>query len=203
MKNLITFLVIFLVIFCNAQEKILPLNTTPLDDIKPNVYLKDLNNDFKPFIGTWKAVFDNKTILLKITKVDKKLSKTGFRENEIKYYKDVLIVQHFIFENDGRKIIEDYFSPSLSVYRITSQRYNKIRKILNLYYQGVLCGVGWGGIELKMIDAKHFSWNYFPEHSYTDKCGKNGDFSVHLPEVKDLIFTKQYSKSSFHNIFEL
>jgi hypothetical protein len=177
-------------VLSNAQERILPLSTTPMNNIKPNVYLKDLDNDYKPFTGTWKAVFDNKTILLKITKVSKKLLRDGFNENEIKYYKDVLIVQHFIFENNG-KVIEDYFSPSLSVYKIKSHRYNKIRKLVNLFYQGVLCGVGWGGIELKMVDPKHFTWNYFPEHSYTDKCGNNADFTVHLPEVKDLIFTKQ------------
>ncbi|MDR6405936.1 MULTISPECIES: DUF6705 family protein [Chryseobacterium] len=202
MKKLILFLAIIIVFFCNAQERTLALDTTPLDSIKPNVYLKDLNNNYKPFVGIWKAVFNNKTILLKITKVDKKLSKTGFGENEIKYYKDVLIVQHFIFENNSRKILEDYFSPSLSVYKINSIRFNKIKKTVSLFYKGGLCGVGWGGIDLKMIDSKHFSWNYFPEHSYTDKCGNNGDFTTHLPEVEDLIFIKQSNKNSFQNLFE-
>jgi hypothetical protein len=163
-KSLIIVFGIFTVMFCKAQQRILPLNTTDSDSIRTNDYLKDLDNNFKPFIGNWKATYDDKVIMLRIIKVLKKVSKEGFRGDERLYFKDVLIVQHVIKDTKGH-VIEDYFSKNLDVYKIISYRYNKSRKSAFFNYSGANCGSGSGGIDLKMTDSKHFVWHY------TEVCG--------------------------------
>ncbi|MGN7758363.1 DUF6705 family protein [Chryseobacterium sp. 22532] len=193
MKNLYSqiFLLILLVtsIFYSAQKRILPLDTTPKDSIKAGDYLKDIDNDYKPFVGDWKAGFDNMTILLRIRKVSKMLSEEGFREDKREYFEDVLIMQHVILDSAGN-VIEDYFSPNLKVYKILSQRYSKVRKTAFFYYSGANCGSGAGGVDLSMVDSTHFTWSYTGICGVWGGCPKNTDLTVHIPTKRGLIFTK-------------
>ncbi|GAA5092711.1 hypothetical protein GCM10023210_22040 [Chryseobacterium ginsengisoli] len=190
MKRILLLLGILNVFFCRAQQRMLPLNKTNSDSIQADDYLKDLDNDFKPFISNWKANYDDKLIMLRIIKVPKKVFKEGFGKNERKYFKDALIIQHVIMDKKGN-IIEDYFSKNLDVYKIISNTYNKGLKSASFYYSGANCGVGSGSINLKMIDSNHFIWSYNGICGIWGGCPKDTDLTVNIPTEKDVIFTKQ------------
>jgi hypothetical protein len=64
-KSLILFLGIFAVFSCKAQQY--PLDTD-FTTIPNNSYIKDLNNEYSKFVGTWKASLGNKEVYLYITK---------------------------------------------------------------------------------------------------------------------------------------
>ncbi|KFF07880.1 DUF6705 family protein [Chryseobacterium luteum] len=189
MKNLGICLGILAVFSCKAQT-IYPL-LTDNSNIPDHSYIKDLDNEYDSFVGTWKSNLSGKTVILKITKVSKKqLQKLGQS-----YYSDVLIVQYSVQDNNGN-IIENNISSNLNDYKIISTLYSKKAHVAKLYYQGGKCQVGWGGISLKMIDSTHFKWNYQPESTVvTNKnCSDYpaGGIKINLPyEPADIIFTKQ------------
>lgn len=190
MRKIFLLLILFPLFLYKAQERILPLDSTIKDSIKLGDYLKDLHNDYIPFIGTWKAAFDDKIILIKIIKVSKRPARIGFREKEVNYFEDTLILQHKITDKNG-KVIENYLHPNPNISKIISQGFNKKRKIAYFFYSGVACSVGLGGIDLEIINSKHMLWNYFPQETFTNRCPKGTDITIYLPETKDLIFTKQ------------
>jgi hypothetical protein len=187
------FIIIFCLAFiysCKAQQQIYPL-ITDTSTIPNNSYVKDIDNEYDQFVGTWKSSLTNKTVTLKITKV---LQKPLQKLNN-SYYSDVLIVQYSIIDNNGN-IIENNISSNLNDYKIISTLYSKKAHIAKLYYQGGKCQVGWGGINLKVIDSTHLNWNYQPES--TMLTNKNcpdyptGGIKINLPyEPENIIFTKQ------------
>ena len=177
-------------LLCRAQERTLPLNKTLNDSIKAGDYLKDLDNDYKPFVGTWIAEYDDKIILIKIIKVSKRPARNGFREKEIKYFEDTLMLQHKITDKNG-KVIENYIHPIPNISKMVSYGFSKTRGIAHFHYDGVKCGVGSGRVDLKMADNKHLLWNYFPQETFTDRCTQETDITVNLPEKENLIFIKK------------
>ncbi|UCA58040.1 hypothetical protein KB553_13350 [Chryseobacterium rhizoplanae] len=64
MRNGLTILGIFAVIFsCKAQQQVYPLNTYP-ENVPVNSYFKDLNNELTSYIGIYRANFQGKEITL-------------------------------------------------------------------------------------------------------------------------------------------
>ena len=175
---------------CKAQQTIYPL-LTDTSDIPNNSYVEDLDNEYDSLVGTWKSILNNKIVTLKITKVlQKPLQKLGHS-----YYSDVLIVQYSIQDNNGN-MIENNISSNLNDYKIISTLYSKKAHVAKLYYEGMKCQVGWGGINLKMIDSTQINWNYQPESTViTNKnCSDYpvGGIKINLPyEPENIIFTKQ------------
>jgi len=189
-KRFITYLGIFVVFSCKAQQAIYPL-LTDTSNIPNNSYVKDLDNEYDPFVGIWKSNLNDNVVTLKITKVIQK----PLQKLDVSYYSDVLIVQYSIQDNNGN-IIENNISSNLNDYKIISTLYSKKAHVVKLYYQGGQCQVGWGGINLKMIDSTHLKWNYQPESTViTNKnCSDYpaGGIKINLPyEPTDIVFTKQ------------
>ena len=90
MKNIFLLSIMLLSFSCKAQQ-IYPLNTS-FSAIQNNTYLKDTNNELIPFIGTWKATFDNKEITIKVDKVAQHLVESGTKT----FYRDVLFIRYSI-----------------------------------------------------------------------------------------------------------
>lgn len=173
------------IISCKAQQ--FPLNTD-IDDVPNYSYLKDLNNELSPYIGTYKANYEGNEIYLYITKQDQKL-------NEIlskKFYQDVLIVK-FIIKNSLGQVLQDTQNGITSLNGIHSIGTKPNLGQVILYYKGTNCGVGWGKIVLKKLNATQISWLYGGNHSMIDdqSCPGNPDVTVYLPDEENLIFTKQ------------
>lgn len=172
-------------ISCNAQQ--LPLNTL-LENIPPNAYVKDLNNELAPYIGTYKANYGGNEITLYITKIENKLEESTHK----KFYMDALVVK-YIVKNSSGTILQDTKNNNTSNIELYSTRTRPTLNTVILYYSGTNCHVGWGDIYLKKINSTQISWEYRPDDMVftTGDCPQGTDKTIYLPETKDLIFTKQ------------
>lgn len=176
--------------FCKAQQTY-PLNTdfTTIPDYS---YLKDINNELDPYIGTYKAAFNNNQITLLLTKEPHKLIEL----TKVKFYRDVLSVR-YIVENSAGIVLQDtqnmVLQPNQSYFSIYSTMINPYHNLVMFNYRGTNCGIGWGSIYLKKLNATQISWEYKPNDRVIDSatCPPNVDKTIYLPETKDLIFTKQ------------
>ena len=169
---------------CNAQT--LPLNTS-LNDIPANAHLKDLNNELAPYVGTYKANFQDKEITLYITKVEDKLEKSSQKN----YFLDALVVK-YVVKNSSGIILQDTHNLSSNIQFYSYYTYPDQNKIV-LYYSGTNCRVGWGDVFLKKISNTKIIWEYRPDDIILDDatCPPGTDTTIYLPETKGLIFTKQ------------
>ena len=170
-------------ISCKAQT--LPLNTA-LNNIPNNAYVKDLDNQLAPFIGTYKANSQGKEIILIITKIDNKLEIRSKKQ----FFRDALIVKYIVKNSLGQILQDTTNDDSVEFYSIDfSAGQNKV----GFYYGGTNCGVGWGDVDLKKINSTQLSWAYYPDDTIinSNKCPSGTDINIYLPQTKDLLFTKQ------------
>ena len=96
-------------------------------------------------------------------------------------------------KNSAGLILQDTQNSSLNTNKIYSTRIRSYDNSVILGYEGTNCGVGWGSILLKKINATQLTWEYRPNDTtiLPGKCPGNPDLTVYLPVTKGLIFTKQ------------
>lgn len=184
------FLYIIIVLFstsCKAQQQF-PLNTY-YENIPDNSYIKDINNEYNKFIGTWKATLGSKEVYIYITKQENRLI-TILNKS---YYSDVLLMRHEILNNN--QIIESTKNTNIENIGIISMRLDFNGSVI-FRYSGGKCTVGWGTINTEYIDSTHLKWNYQPQSTViTNKNCPDypaGGIQINLPdEPEDIIFTKQ------------
>jgi hypothetical protein len=188
MKQLLLILSISLIISCKGQQ-IVPLNTSAYD-APANAYLKDTNNEFNPYIGTWTATYQGKSIKLVINKEEK----VPFEMWDKNFYRDRLIVRYEIKTNGvvtqstlGKDFTND---SSLSIEGLKTESNGAV---VTLIFSGGNCSIGNGLIKFKKISATQFYWNYYPGSATLNDnmCPKNLDYTIYLPETENLVFTKQ------------
>jgi hypothetical protein len=189
-KRTVLILGLFLsVISCKAQQNF-PLLTS-IDNIPNMSHLKDTNNELQSFVGTYLSTYNGNQITLYIDKENDKLFNTRGKQ----IYKDVLSIR-YIIKNSSGTILQDtksmIFQPD-SLHTIYSLWVTENGTRVTLNYSGTNCGVGWGKIILKKINATQMSWEYLPNDLVTtaSKCPPTLDTKIYLPKTKDLIFTKQ------------
>ncbi|MDR6405711.1 MULTISPECIES: DUF6705 family protein [Chryseobacterium] len=185
MKILIFILGMF-VLSCKAQT--IPLNTD-LKNRPLNSYLKDLNNELDPYVGTYQANIEGNQITLYITKEDHKF----FDLYNYKYYQDVLIVRYTVKSSTGSTLqsTQDLNFNTMIDKQLIHSRGTRMGMVV-LSYNGTNCGIGHGTIYLKKINDTQISWRYYAETSetYGGKCPQNVDKTIYLPEGENLIFNK-------------
>lgn len=189
MKKIIIILTILLSFTYKAQD-IYPLNTY-YEDVPNYSYMKDLDNDLPPYIGTYKANYQGNEITLIITKEDKYFYDYG--PNDRKYYQDVLHIKYIVKNIASNTILEDNINIAPKN-TITSIRTNQLdNNSLSFYYSGTRCMVGWGEIKLKKINDLQFNWSYYPNGVLlsNNDCPNSNTIKVYLPDTKNLVFTKQ------------
>lgn len=176
---------IFVVFSCNAQS--LPLNT-PLLNISQNAHIKDLNNELPLYVGIYKTSFQDKEITLFITKEEDEFMDYG----RLKFYSDVLSVKYIVKKSTG-EVLQDTQNNNNPDIEFFSTNVKSNQNSVTFYYGGTNCGVGWGDIFLKKINAVQILWEYIPDSTIIDsnKCPVGTDIKIYLPETKGLIFTKQ------------
>ncbi|MCY1661418.1 DUF6705 family protein [Chryseobacterium sp. SL1] len=191
MKILSLFALYITLLSCKAQQ-VLPLNSSELDT-SVNSYFKDLNNELEPYIGNWKAVYQGKTVLLKITKE----SKRSFTIEDKTFYRDAIIVKYEVKDSTGQilqsTLNSDFATSNLKNIILSLGTNLNSNNEVNLLYGGGNCNVGMGDIVFKKIDSNHFYWNYYPGTTTRNDitCPPNLDYNIYLPETENLIFTKQ------------
>lgn len=177
----------FILNFISCRAQTLPLNTL-LDNIPNGAYVKDLNNELSPYVGTYKANFQGNEITLFITKVENRL--TVYTDQS--FYRDALVAK-YIIKNSAGIILQDTQNNNTIGIELFSTKIRTSRNAVRFYYSGTNCGVGWGDVYLKKINATQISWEYRPDSMVltSKNCPGNPDINVYLPVTKDLIFTKQ------------
>jgi len=187
MKKRFSILVLIItLISCKAQQ-IYPLNAD-YEEVPQNSYLKDLNNELNPYIGTYKANFNGNEITLFINKQEHKLEESSQKN----YYIDALIIK-YIVKNSSGIVLQDTQNNNLNIAALYSIDIDSTENTISFVYSGTNCNVGFGGIKLKKINTTQISWEYRPNDITTTaaKCPPTLDTTIYLPETKDLIFTKQ------------
>jgi hypothetical protein len=186
MKNIFLLSIISLSFSCKGQQ-VYPLGTR-FSAIQNNTYLKDTNNELLPFVGTWKAMFDNKEITIKVDKVNQHLVKSGTKI----FYRDVLFIRYSIKNAQGT-IIKNTMNLPITQSGIESIGTFPTQNLVSFVYQGGDCRYGWGDVDLQLIDTTHIKWNYRPEGVILTNinCPNGADTTIYLPKVPNLIFTKQ------------
>ena len=175
-------------ISCKAQQ--LPLNTN-MEDIPINGYVKDFDNELNPYVGTYNATYEGKEITLFITKEENRPMKLMNKN----FYNDVLSIR-YIVKNPSGIVLQNTKDMNLN----DQTRFNilsmgtmpELGKVA-FGYDGTNCGVGWGQIDLKKLNAMQISWDYYPNNRIVSDatCPPGTDTTVYLPHTKGLVFTKQ------------
>lgn len=190
MKSIYLLLLFFYVLGCKAQQ-VFPLNTDFMT-IPNNSYLKDINNELSPYVGIYKANYQNKEITLYITKEDHLLISTSGTRT---YYQDVLHIKYNIKNALTGTTLQDNQNPiNPKVNKLISMGTNTLDdNSLDVSYSGTNCGIGWGRITLKKINPTQISWNAYFNSSLltTDDCSLSLDRTVYLPNTENLLFNKQ------------
>lgn len=169
---------------CKAQQP-LPLNT-PLLDIPANAYVKDTNNELPLYTGTYKSIYQGNEITLYITFVANKFRKSSNKS----FYRDALVIK-YVVKNSNGQILQDTQNLNVPDIELYSTGTWPSKNIVEFFYTGTHCLVGWGGVELKKISPTQISWSYIQEESVRKDCPPGTDTTVYLPAVDNLIFTKQ------------
>lgn len=169
-------------IFCSAQT--LPLRT--YTEIPENAYLKDTNNELQNYEGTWKGIWDGKTIFVTFKKL------TNQYNANLKYYKDYIVGKFKVLDGNGN-ILFDNLSISDANAKIWGARITKIdNKYALIYNDADLCNTR-AKIEIDFTDATkpHLNWNlYYGSNMITTACPYyNTGIPEALPEV--ITLTKQ------------
>jgi len=158
MKTLLFNFVIFITISCNAQ--IYPLRTYTS---KPeNSYLKDTNNEFQAYVGTWKTIWNSKITYLYITKVTNKYDST------LKYYRDYLIIKYKVTDFSGN-VLHDTTNYSDDNSVITGMRIRPNEKYSLQYVDETMCGRS-GTILINFTDSTktQIQWKYMQNEQWID-----------------------------------
>jgi len=146
MKNIrIIAISVILMNFIHCRAQTYPLNAR-MKDIAPGGYVKDLNNELNPFIGTYEATYQGNETTLYITKAEHILKERTTKT----YYMDALIVR-FTVKNSSGVILQDTQNDlSNEFYSIGTFPQESI---VGLYYPGTNCRVGHGTVFLSKINA--------------------------------------------------
>ncbi|MGU3375075.1 DUF6705 family protein [Chryseobacterium sp. M5A1_1a] len=182
MKYKVLIILVFVGLFYNAQ--ILPLRT--YTDIPENAYLKDTNNELQSYEGTWKGIWENKTVLVTFKKVTNQ-----YNEN-LKYFKDYLIGKFKVIDSNGN-VLFDNTNTTDNFAKIRGSRIRKIDDKYSLIYNDFdLCNTS-GNIIINFTDSFKTQLNWkltYGSNMITIECPY---YNTQVPEAlpKDIILTKQ------------
>ena len=188
-KTITLFFLFFVLLSCKAQLTV-PLNTGWYTS-PTGTYFKDFNNELDQFAGTWKANYGDKTITLVITK---ELQQQFEDINKI-FYRDLLRVRYQV-SNIGGLVIHSTLNNNFTsnkYFDFTSLFIRSSTNEVTLLYNGGDCSIGLGTVYFKKINAIQFQWDYKPQGVTLNdiNCPPPIDHTIYLPEVPNLIFTKQ------------
>lgn len=71
MKKLFLIITLTITLFLNAQTSIVGLRETTRSEAPIGTYIKDTDNEFIPYLGTWKYQNGNEIFILKLEKITK------------------------------------------------------------------------------------------------------------------------------------
>ncbi len=104
MKKIIKTIVLFLTISsCKAQSNVINITdwcNNQTSETNGSLYLKDINNLYAPYIGTWKWTQSNREFTLTLIKQ----TKFHYNEGNDNFYRD-RIVGYYVYKENGVELI--------------------------------------------------------------------------------------------------
>jgi len=88
----ITYIILLLVLSCKAQNIVPIYNVNGVELPEDEAYLKDVDNDYNPYVGTWKWESGNNSLTIIFNKVEQYTSSVGD-------YSDLLVGEYQYIEN--------------------------------------------------------------------------------------------------------
>ena len=94
MKNIFKILSVLFLISCKAQTitPLYPVDSSPTNEIIVNQYYKDVDNDYNPYVGTWKWESGNNSLTIIFNKV-------VYNNNGHGDFSDLLVGEYQYIEN--------------------------------------------------------------------------------------------------------
>nr|WP_294925023.1 DUF6705 family protein [uncultured Flavobacterium sp.] len=131
MKKIAIIAILLLSALQSSAQNIVPVEKaidyrTAHKAIPSGTYLKDVNNLFAPYIGTWKGTINNKTYTFFITKITETINKGRSQ--------DLLIIHHLIVDNMGSTLEDTRLSKALPHMR--GLFFGEDLKYYSLHYTG-------------------------------------------------------------------
>ena len=107
MKQLLNIALLITLFSCKAQTIIVPLGSGQYYELTPNYYLKDVNNEFGKFEGSWKYQNGSTQIIFKLKK------ETHYQISSDRDYQDLLVGEYQYIENGAEiaNTLSDFNNP--------------------------------------------------------------------------------------------
>lgn len=169
-----------------SQSPVLPLNT-PYHQITHNSYLKDTQNQFSPFVGTWIYQEGNTKVTIKFQKI------MQYHDSTKKYYYDRLKANYKV-EKNGVVIHDDLSQPIGNNSKIYGFNFFNGKYSMS-YVDYPKCGI-MGSAEI-WIDANgKLHWEMYmsdPNPYKIEECPafQNPDFHDSMTIPYEMVLTKQ------------
>lgn len=194
MKKILITLLIVSINLISAQQ-IFPLNANKMD-YKNGDYFKDLDGELDPYTGTWKGVWEGKSLYLELRKIrDRSTSNDGTY-----YESDQIIGERKIISSNGNVEIDritNFDESSSEFYGIFGQYKNFSQKYL-LFQPKNMCNKT-ANINITFVNSQktqmnlHFQYNPLGINEscpYYNRIMVEGkDWPFNFP--KDILLTKQ------------
>lgn len=173
-----------LTISCRAQQ-IFSLRPTEID-LPENSYEKDTNDELKDYVGTWKGIWDNKTVLITFKKITNK-----YNQN-LKIYKDFLIAKFIVKDNNGNILFDNtnLTDDNAKIKGVNFRRYGDRYSLV--YSDSDLCNTS-GNIAINFTDTARTKlvWKYYYRNEIITIDCPYYNTEIPQPLPKEIILTKQ------------
>ncbi|MFC6267773.1 DUF6705 family protein [Frigoriflavimonas asaccharolytica] len=185
-KILIISMMLFAVLNC-AQIYPITKNT----DVPNNGYVKDLNNDLLPYVGTWKGTWDNKVIYIYLERFKKQRS---YNINHI-YFKDILIGRFKVLNADETAVLFDNTNLPDNNTKIEGLRFFSvpITQYAMMYIDQNICTTGDIYINIVNSTNTQLQWKYSPDNDILSLDCPYVVNNLPIPQAlpTNLVLTKQ------------
>lgn len=139
----IAILIIIIHSLSSCAQGTYPLNTM---DVPNNSYIKDIDNELDPFLGTWEGIWNNKKITITFSKIYHRLMP---QLGGINYFEDFVIGKYVIVDLNTGVVLEDTTSiTNMDNITIKSHSFARQKNMLrfgyvnkNLYDCGFICSI--------------------------------------------------------------
>jgi hypothetical protein len=186
MKKIFTLIALQSVFFSCAQTY--PLNT--YSDVPNDAYIKDINNELVPYVGTWNGTWNNKTLSVQF----KRIKKYQNYDNNNPYYQDVLIGKFKVSDSSGNILFDNTNLPDNDT-KIDGLRFitqPNIRYKL-YYFDNDICGMS-GDIYINLINgsSSQLNWKFVDTTDIiTSDCPYNNTNPFPQPLPANIMLIKQ------------
>jgi hypothetical protein len=183
MKNIFLFILFCISFSCNAQ--IYTLRPTEID-LPENSYQKDTNNELPSYEGTWKGLWNNKTLFITFKMITNKY------DNDFKYYRDYLIGKFKVLDSNGNTLFDNtnVNDDDAKIIGVNFRRYGNRYSLI--YLDPDLCNTS-GNISISFTDSSKtkLDWKYsYNNEIITIDCPYYNT-KIPQPLPKEIILTKQ------------